>query len=67
MGREGKQRMVLEVRQLALSKEPAGMRIRYHGERADIPSKGISYNKFLYALNILIHDVCVYLSNTAGS
>jgi hypothetical protein len=60
MGREGKQRGVLEEGQLALSKKPTRMGIRYHGQRADIPSEGISYNKFLYALNILIHNVCVY-------
>ncbi len=36
MGRE-----VLEMGQLALSNGPARMGIRYHGQRADIPSKGI--------------------------
>jgi hypothetical protein len=48
------------VWQLALSKAPARMGIHHHGQRADIPSKGISYNKFLHALNILLHNVCVY-------
>ncbi len=51
---------VLEVGQLALSKGPARMGIRFQGQRTDIPSKGISYSKFLHALNILIFNVCVY-------
>jgi hypothetical protein len=40
--------------QLALSKGPARMGIRYHGQRANIPSRGFFHTKDLYALNITI-------------
>jgi hypothetical protein len=49
MGREGKQKGDSLSGQLALSKGSA----RSHGQRVDIPSKGISYKRFLHALNIL--------------
>jgi hypothetical protein len=48
--------------QLDLTKGPAKMGICYHVERAVIPSKGsfpFLYNKFMYALNIIICTVCV--------
>jgi hypothetical protein len=40
--------------QLALSKGPARMGIRYHGQEADIPSKGIFHTIEIHALDIII-------------
>jgi hypothetical protein len=51
-----------QMGQLDLTKGPAKMGICYHVERAVIPSKGsfpFLYNKFMYALNIIICTVCV--------
>jgi hypothetical protein len=39
---------------MALSKEPARMGIRYHGQGADIPSKGLFHTTDIYAQNITI-------------
>ncbi len=40
--------------QLALSKGPARMGIRFHGLRADIPSKGLFHTIDICALNITL-------------
>jgi hypothetical protein len=41
------------MRQLTLSKGPAKMRIRYHGQGTYIPSKGfLSHDRFMHALDI---------------
>jgi hypothetical protein len=52
MGRREMKGRGFVMGQLALSKGPARMGIYYHGQRADIPSKGLFPTIDICALNI---------------
>jgi hypothetical protein len=54
MGRGGNEGEEVCNQTVGFEQGPARMGIRYHGQRADIPSKGLFNIIYIYVLNITI-------------